>query len=150
ALGGLVGELAGVRDLVLVDVDDGSGAAPLADSTSFEEAVRERSSDANLPKPSPDDLYLVCTAGTTGSPKGVLWRQADIFVSGMGGTEGATRESLAAKGSAGGAIWFAAPPLMHAAAQWTAFAAIHAGATIVLHDDTAPFDARAILDTIVR
>src|SRR5262249_35651712 len=48
------------------------------------------------------------------------------------------------------AIWYAAPPLMHAAAQWTAFAAIHSGSTLVLHDDTAPFDARIILETVAR
>ena len=68
----------------------------------------------------------------------------------MGGTEGASRESLTAKASAGAGTWFAAPPLMHAAAQWTAFAAIHSGATLVLHDDTAPFDARTILETVAR
>jgi fatty-acyl-CoA synthase len=39
---------------------------------------------------------------------------------------------------------------MHAASQWTAFAGIHSGATIVLHDDRAPFDASAILETVVR
>ena len=39
---------------------------------------------------------------------------------------------------------------MHAAAQWTAFAGIHSGGTIVLHDDSAPFDARTILETIAR
>lgn len=150
ALGPLVGEAAGARGLLLIDVDDGSGVSPLATSTSFEDAAGKDAADTELPVPSPDDLYLVCTGGTTGSPKGVLWRQADIFVSGMGGTEDASRESLTAKASAGGGTWFAAPPLMHAAAQWTAFAAIHAGATLVLHDDRAQFDARTILETIVR
>jgi fatty-acyl-CoA synthase len=92
----------------------------------------------------------VCTGGTTGSPKGVLWRQADIFVSGMAGAGIASRESLAAKAAAGGGVWFAAPPLMHAASQWTAFSALHGGGTVVLHDDSAPFDARAILETVAR
>jgi fatty-acyl-CoA synthase len=55
-----------------------------------------------------------------------------------------------AKAAAGGGTWFAAPPLMHAASQWTAFAGLHSGATIVLHDDAAPFDARSILETIAR
>ena len=55
-----------------------------------------------------------------------------------------------AKAAAGGGTWFAAPPLMHAAAQWTAFAGIHSGGTIVLHDDAAPFDARTILETVAR
>lgn len=150
ALGPLVGAAASGRSLVLFDVDDGSGVAPLAGSTSFEDAAGKGSAASSLPVPSPDDLYLVCTGGTTGSPKGVLWRQADIFVSAMGGSEGASRESLSAKASAGAGTWFAAPPLMHAAAQWTVFAAIHSGATIVLHDDAAPFDARIILETVVR
>ena len=78
--------------------------------------------DGPLPTPSPDDLYLVCTGGTTGRPKAVLWRQADIYVSAMGGAEGATAESIAAGATAGGGgAWYAVPPLMHAAAQWTAF-----------------------------
>ena len=150
ALGPLVAEAAKTRGLLLVDVDDGSGIAPLAGSTRFEDAVGKSADAAALPTPSPDDLYLVCTGGTTGSPKGVLWRQGDIFFAAMGGIEGAPRESLTAKAKAGGGTWFAAPPLMHAAAQWTAFAGLHAGASIVLHDDTAPFDASAILETIAR
>jgi fatty-acyl-CoA synthase len=149
-LGPLLGEASEQRRLVLVDVDDGSGVPPLPGSTSFEEAAAGVSSAASLPVPSPDDLYLVCTGGTTGTPKGVLWRQHDIFVSGMGGAGVASRESLSAKASAGGGSWFAAPPLMHAASQWTAFAAIHSGATVVLHDDAAPFDARTILETVAR
>jgi fatty-acyl-CoA synthase len=150
SLGPLLGEAAGARGLALVDVDDGSGVSPLAGSTSFEDAAGKGSADTKLPIPSPDDLYLVCTGGTTGSPKGVLWRQGDVFVAAMGGAEGASRESLTAKASAGGGTWFAAPPLMHAASQWTAFAALHSGATLVLHDDGAPFDARTILETVAR
>ena len=149
ALGPLLAASAKTEQLVLVDVDDGSGIPALDGSTRFEEAACEPAG-AGLPTPCPDDLYLVCTGGTTGTPKGVLWRQGDIFVSAMGGTEGATRESLSATASAGTGIWFAAPPLMHAAAQWTAFAGIHSGATIVLHDDAAPFDACTILETVAR
>jgi fatty-acyl-CoA synthase len=148
ALGRLVGEVASSR--WLVDVDDGSGVPPLAGSTPFDDAASKHSDPANLPVPSPDDLYLVCTGGTTGSPKGVLWRQGDIFASAMGGGEDTSPASLAARASAGAGVWFAAPPLMHAAGQWTAFAGIHSGATIVLHDDSAPFDARVLLETVVR
>jgi 3-oxocholest-4-en-26-oate---CoA ligase len=150
ALGPLVREATRGRNVVLVDVDDGSGVAPLPGSTSFEEAAGKDAGGVDLPATSPDDLYLVCTGGTTGSPKGVLWRQGDIFVAAMGGIDGASRDQLAQRAAAGAGTWFAAPPLMHAAAQWTAFAAIHSGATLVLHDDTAPFGARAILETIVR
>ena len=83
--------------------------------------------------PSPDDLYLVCTGGTTGRPKAVLWRQADIYVSAMAGAEGATAESIAARRDRRRwRPWYAAPPLMHAAAQWTAFSRPPHGGTTVL------------------
>ena len=55
---------------VLLHVDDGSGEAPLPGSVPYEEAVASPVGD--LPTPSPDDLYLVCTGGTTGRPKGCL------------------------------------------------------------------------------
>lgn len=148
-LGPLLAEALAGRDPLLIDVDDGSGTAALPGSTPYEEAVAHPEVDAAV-EPSPDDLYMVCTGGTTGAPKAVLWRQADIFVSGMGGSESATEESLAKTAAAGMGPWFAAPPLMHAAAQWTAFAGMHLGATVVLHDDSTRFDAGAILDVAER
>ncbi len=135
--------------LVLVDVDDGTGVAPLPGSTGFEEAARTPI-EKPLPVTSPDDAYLVCTGGTTGRPKAVVWRQGDIYVSAMAGAEGATAGSIAAAATAGGGAWFAVPPLMHAAAQWTAFSGLHNGGTVVLHDDSQPFDAREILELAER
>jgi len=150
ALAPLVAAASAGRELLAIDVDDGSGTTPLSGSTSFEDAVHTPAEAGALPAPSPDDLCLVCTGGTTGSPKAVLWRQADIFVAAMGGGEDTTEDALAARATSGGLTWFAAPPLMHAAAQWTAFAGIHTAGTIVLHDDAAPFDARTILQTVAR
>jgi fatty-acyl-CoA synthase len=139
---------AGVTNRVLVDVDDGFGVDPLPGSTNFEAAAA--TGVEVLPEPSPDDLYMVCTGGTTGRPKGVLWRQADIYVAAMRGTDDATAETIAAGAHAASGAWFAAPPLMHAAAQWTVFSALHYGRTVVLHDDAGPFDARTILTTAAR
>ncbi len=151
ALGPLVASACDISRLVLVDVDDGSGVAPLPGSTTFEEAVLTPATEV-LPVPSPDDLYVVCTGGTTGQPKAVLWRQADAYVSAMSGTEGATGESIVAAASAPNPLspWYAVPPLMHAASQWTAFAGMHGGGTVVLHDDSGSFDARLILETAER
>lgn len=87
--GPLLADAVDATDLVLIDVDDGSGVEPLPGSTSYEAAVGTLVSD--LPDPSPDDLCLVCTGGTTGRPKAVLWRQADIYVSAMAGVEGLLR-----------------------------------------------------------
>jgi fatty-acyl-CoA synthase len=150
AYGPLVAAACAVETVVLVDVDDGSGVEPLAGSTPFEEAVATPV-DATLPAPSADDLYLVCTGGTTGRPKAVMWRQADIYVSAMAGAEGATAESIAAVVSGGRpTVWYAVPPLMHAAAQWTAFSGLHGGGTVVLHDDSQGFDARVVLEVAER
>ena len=106
-----------------------------------------------MPETSPDDLYLVCTGGTTGRPKAVLWRQADIYVSAMAGVEDATAESIveaATTGTGSGRPWYPVAPLMHAAAQWTAFSGLNQGATVVVHEDSAPFDARTVLELAER
>jgi fatty-acyl-CoA synthase len=148
SLGPLVDAALVDRRPLLVDVDDRSGVAPLAGSANFEAIAVSRSSSA--PEPSPDDLYMVCTGGTTGTPKAVLWRQADIYVSGMGGSETATAESIAAAALDARGPWFAVPPLMHAAAQWTAFGGLHTGATVVLHEEGSSFDARVVLEIAAR
>ncbi|HTR68841.1 MAG TPA: AMP-binding protein [Mycobacteriales bacterium] len=147
---GVLGEVDGLDGLVLIEVDDGSGVPPLAGSVGYEQAIVTGGDIAALPATSPDDLFLVCTGGTTGAPKGVLWRQADIYISAMGGTEDASAESISAAASNGGGIWFAAPPLMHAASQWTLFAGLLIGGTVVLHDDSRQFDARELLETLQR
>jgi acyl-CoA synthetase (AMP-forming)/AMP-acid ligase II len=148
-LGPLLADALAASDPLLVDVDDGSGIPPLPGSTPYESAVDQPDGDPVV-QPSPDDLYMVCTGGTTGSPKAVLWRQADIFVAAMGGSETTTEEDLVQTTTPAGGAWFPAPPLMHAAAQWTAFAGMHLGATVVLHDDSLRFDARTILDVAER
>jgi 3-oxocholest-4-en-26-oate---CoA ligase len=135
--------------VVLIDVDDGSGVDPLPGSTPYEDAVRTPVTEP-LPETSPDDLYMICTGGTTGRPKAVLWRQADQYLAGMAGTEEDTAESIAARVENGMGAWYPAPPLMHAAAQMTAYSGMHMGATVVLHDDSGPFDPAEILRTAER
>jgi acyl-CoA synthetase (AMP-forming)/AMP-acid ligase II len=148
-LGPLLADALAAQRPLLIDVEDGSGVAPLPGSTPYESAVL-RPEHGGAPQPSPDDLYMICTGGTTGSPKAVLWRQADIFVAAMGGAEATTPARLAAAATAAAQTFFPAPPLMHAAAQWTAFGGVHVGATIALHDDSTRFDARTILDVAER
>jgi 3-oxocholest-4-en-26-oate---CoA ligase len=150
SLAPMVADALGHQSLLLIEVDDQPGSGGIVGSVPYEEAIESQEDAVHLPDSSPDDLYLVCTGGTTGSPKAVVWRQADIFVSGMGGTEDATPESLAALATRGMGTWFAASPLMHAAAQWTAFACLHGGGTVVLHDDRNRFDADKILTTVSR
>ncbi|NED65346.1 AMP-binding protein, partial [Streptomyces sp. SID10244] len=68
---------AGVDVLVAIEDADGS---ELPGAVSLDEAL-EIGATAHPVTPSPDDLMMVCTGGTTGLPKGVLWRQADAYIS---------------------------------------------------------------------
>jgi acyl-CoA synthetase (AMP-forming)/AMP-acid ligase II len=150
SLASVVGAALGDQPRILVELNDEPDAPGIPGSLDYEQIIESHQETSDLPVSSPDDLYLVCTGGTTGAPKAVLWRQGDIFISGMGGSEDITPESLAGLAKQGMGTWFAASPLMHAAAQWTVFACLHGGGTVVLHDDRARFDAERILATVSR
>jgi len=141
-------DVLGDLDLV-VELDDGSGGAPLPGALPYADALATPVDPAAAPGCSPDDRYLACTGGTTGRPKGVLWRQGDIVQAGMGGPPG-TVDDVRARVGGGGMVWFATSPLMHVAAQWTAMVGINSGSTVVLHDDSIPFDIDTILETAAR
>jgi fatty-acyl-CoA synthase len=125
-------------DVVLVHVEDGSDAPVAAGSVAYEDAVAWGRSRPLERQPSPDDLYVLYTGGTTGRPKGVLWRQADLLVAALGAVDARTgreRDSLddlvaAAAGRVGRRV-LVVPPLMHGAAQWTALRAFVDGGTVV-------------------
>ncbi|PJE11049.1 acyl-CoA synthetase [Mycobacterium sp.] len=129
---------------LLICVDDGSEAPELDGAVELEEALAQGDCDhANTP--SPDDLLMICTGGTTGRPKGVLWRQADMYVASMNGDDHADVGEIHRRAQHAGAPWFAVSPLMHAAGMWTAFSAILSGQTAVLYDTRQKFDPAAVL-----
>jgi 3-oxocholest-4-en-26-oate---CoA ligase len=138
----------------LIQVGDG----PLLDGTvAYEDVLAAASTAAPAVERSPDDLYILCTGGTTGMPKGVLWRQADIFMGSMGGrdlstgTEKSSLEQIVdAAENSGGAKVLPAPPLMHGAAQWLAFSGFNGGSTIVLQEDVVRLDPADVWQTIDR
>ncbi|MCW2814438.1 MAG: acyl-CoA synthetase [Nocardioides sp.] len=142
---------------VLVQVADGSGNALLPGAVDYDEAVRAPAPAAGMPTPSGDDLYIVYTGGTTGMPKGVLWRQHDIYVSSMGGTPFGTTEPFAsydaiaahAASGAGRMNLLMIPPFMHGAAQWSTFHMITGGGLIAIPDDVHRFDAADALRVAV-
>lgn len=148
-LGAKLRDVAPGLDLRL-EIDDGSPEPSLPGARSYAEAVASPPRPGSLPTPDPDDRYMACTGGTTGRPKGVLWRQGDIFVAGMGGPPDATAGALRERAQRGGGVWFPTSPLMHVAAQWTAMLGILSGATVVLHDDSLPFAMDTILETAAR
>jgi fatty-acyl-CoA synthase len=140
---------------VLLQVDDGSGADLLPGAEWYEDALAGASAEPPDVVPSPDDLYILYTGGTTGMPKGVLWRQADIFVGAMGGRslgtglEWESLDQIAEAAAAGGARLLPAPPFMHGAGHWLAFNAMSGGSTVCIQHDTVGFDPADVWSTVV-
>jgi fatty-acyl-CoA synthase len=122
-------------------VDDGSPSVTWA--TPYEAVVAAGADRSVAPwGRSPDDLLLLYTGGTTGLPKGVMWRQDDLFmVLGAGGNPILgipPAESLAdirtrIAASVGAPLVKALPacPLMHGTGQFSSFLALNSGGCVV-------------------
>ncbi|MBB2991598.1 fatty-acyl-CoA synthase [Mycolicibacterium iranicum] len=132
---------------LLIEVDDESDAPGLPGAVRFDDAVAQGDPHRRIAG-SPDDLIMYCTGGTTGRPKGVLWRQSDTYVSSMVGADHASASEIQDKVAGNtGAPWFAVSPLMHAAGLWTVFSGALAGLPVVLYDDRAKFDPQRVWRT---
>jgi acyl-CoA synthetase (AMP-forming)/AMP-acid ligase II len=120
----------------------------------FGEAEAAGSAERGFAERSGDDQFIIYTGGTTGMPKGVMWRQEDLFFSGLGGGAPTGEpvkkpEELAERVAAGGdgITFFPTPPLMHGTSTLTAFIGFNFGQRVVLHRKFAPEE---VLRTIER
>ena len=130
----------------LIHVDDQSGNDPLPGAVRYEDLLASVSDEPLHVVPSPDDLYVLYTGGTTGMPKAVLWRQNDIYLNAMGGRTFGTSVAVTSlheiveRSRPGGPGSMTAAPLMHGAAQWAAFINLCAGRPFVMAPTTTHFD----------
>ncbi|MCT9928921.1 acyl-CoA synthetase [Planotetraspora sp. A-T 1434] len=136
-----------LRHLIAVGGDTAvPGAVP------YGEALAAQPSTRGFPRRSGDDVYIIYTGGTTGMPKGVMWRVEDLFMAFGGGNPYGdplpTPEAVIEQaGNANPMIMMAAAPLMHGAAQMATFIAWWMGAAIAY---VRKFDAAAVLHAIER
>ncbi|MFF5184582.1 acyl-CoA synthetase [Streptomyces sp. NPDC000345] len=134
-------EAPALRHLVRAGPADGPavGAVPFAD------AEAAGSPQRGFPARSGDDQFIIYTGGTTGMPKGVMWRQEDLFFSGLGGGAPTGEpvkkpEEVAERVAAGGTgiTFFPTPPLMHGTSALTAFIGFNFGQRVVIHRKFVP------------
>jgi acyl-CoA synthetase (AMP-forming)/AMP-acid ligase II len=136
-------------------VDDGSGPCPDW-ALAYETAAAAATDRVMAPwGRGDDDLLLMYTGGTTGMPKGVMWRQ-DSLIRALGPVTGAhftapevdytpVREAMSTPGTP----TLPGSPLMHATAQFICLLTMNQGGTVVLLEHRH-FDVVELLDTVER
>jgi acyl-CoA synthetase (AMP-forming)/AMP-acid ligase II len=104
---------------------------------------------------SPDDHYVIYTGGTTGNPKGVVWRNEDVIRAALNAARyGApidSVEQLAAEAAANEnpMVLLACGPMMHGGSQWIMGNGHVAGQTVALYTEPN-LDAVKVLDLVQK
>ncbi|MCP2300267.1 Acyl-CoA synthetase (AMP-forming)/AMP-acid ligase II [Nocardia amikacinitolerans] len=128
-----------LRTVIVVDDDTTGTIHTAADSVEYEAALAQSSGARDFGERSPDDLYMLYTGGTTGMPKGVMWRQEDVWRVLGGGINFLTGEyvadewDLAKLGAANPPMTrFPIPPMIHGGSQWATFQSLFGGGKTVM------------------
>ncbi|MEU3057287.1 acyl-CoA synthetase [Streptomyces griseus] len=129
----------------LIRVGPAPAGPPAVPVVPFAEAEESGAAGRGFAARSADDQFIIYTGGTTGMPKGVMWRQEDLFFSGLGGGAPTGEpvkapQELAERVAAGGdgITFFPTPPLMHGTSTLTAFIGFNFGQRVVVHRKFVP------------
>jgi 3-oxocholest-4-en-26-oate---CoA ligase len=147
--------LAAVRDALpglrqILQVADDSGHDLLPGAVWYEDALAASSGRRpDLPW-DPDDLYVLYTGGTTGRPKGVLWRNGDALVECFGGSAAAADVTGFVGEATGGFRALVTPPLMHGAGQWVAFRTWLSGGSVFVGSRLGRLEPQDVWSAVER
>jgi acyl-CoA synthetase (AMP-forming)/AMP-acid ligase II len=137
-----------------ISVEDGSGEdLAQTESIDYEAAIAKSSPERDFAERSPDDVFVIYTGGTTGMPKGVLWRQEDFFFSALMGANPMQPpperpEQVAERAREKPPMsMLTAAPLIHGAAQLGTLIALLQGYKACL---VTRFDPELVWDTVER
>jgi 3-oxocholest-4-en-26-oate---CoA ligase len=136
----------------VVVIEDGTDEP--FDGTQYEAALASGSPDREFEERSDDDIYILYTGGTTGMPKGVVYRHEDVWRVLGGGIDFQTSERItdewfqAKRGQEAGGpgVSLSTAPLMHGAAQWTTLGSLFNGNTVVLLPKFDPHDVWRLVE----
>ncbi|MEI6629874.1 MAG: acyl-CoA synthetase [Actinomycetota bacterium] len=135
---------------VIIQVRDGSANELLPGAVWYEDALEQSLATKPDVVWNGDDLYILYTGGTTGMPKGVLWRNADALTECFGGSKTAISvEDFLAEATTGLRA-IASPPFMHGAGHWVSFRIWNGGGTVIVQSTPERLDPHDIWSLIER
>ena len=139
-----------------VSINDGTDSSDIVENNlDFEGLIANESESRLTVERSGDDQYILYTGGTTGMPKGVMWRMEDVLMTLGGGIDAVTGEryptpeAFADKCLQDQTVALALAPFMHGGAQWQSFNSFFSGWKLVINDQ-ASFDADYIWEIVAK